>query len=123
MRYFAVCCTTKLHQLYVGFMSHISAAVFNWSKEDLLLLKAAKRSEMVMDKISRGRVQKNYHQGIVAALQTADVWPVERMELLHTLFVAFSGEAGQDTLGVPLLDEEQRWEVWEEQKKGFGESW
>ena len=76
MRCFAVCCTSEFHQLYREFISRMCQCIFHWSKEDLDLLKKAKRRK------TRGTV--------------------EATELLHSLLVTFSGPQGCDTLGVPL---------------------
>ena len=37
--------------------------------------------------------------------------------LIANLLEAFSGPQGNDTLGVPLLDSDRIWSIWESQKK------
>ena len=46
MRRFAVGCTTDSHPLYGTFMARLSQCIFEWSGDDLNLLKRAKASEL-----------------------------------------------------------------------------
>ena len=41
----------------------------------------------------------------------------EMTQLIYDLLEAFQGNQGRDTLGVPLLDAERIWDIWESQKK------
>ena len=47
MRRFAVAVTTDAHPLYGTFMSRLSAAIFEWDREDLAMLRMAKRNELL----------------------------------------------------------------------------
>ncbi|CAB1435238.1 unnamed protein product [Pleuronectes platessa] len=46
MRRLAVGCTTDTHQLYPGFMSRLSASIFEWDAADLAMLREAKRQQL-----------------------------------------------------------------------------
>lgn len=48
MRRFALAVTTDAHPLYGTFMSRLSAAaIFEWDREDLAMLRMAKRNELL----------------------------------------------------------------------------
>ena len=52
MRRFTAGCSTDAHQLYGVFMSRLSKCIFEWSSEDLRLLRDAKRSELKMRRVT-----------------------------------------------------------------------
>ena len=51
MHCFAVSCTTESHPLYPTFMARLSQCIFEWSLEDLNLLKQAKTGELVKSNV------------------------------------------------------------------------
>jgi len=52
MRRFVSGCTTDSHPLYGTFMARLSQCIFEWSSEDLTLLKKAKTGELLNSKIT-----------------------------------------------------------------------
>ena len=96
-----------MRQLYGEFMSRMSQCIFHWSKEDLDLLKNAKRNELlqleikdpgdaeIIDRISKRELALHCRRKTRGTVETT--------ELLHSLLLTFSGPQGCDTLEVPLL--------------------
>lgn len=52
MRRFNSAVTTDTHRLYPTFMSQLSHAIFQWDRADVVLLKKAKRGEMLREHIT-----------------------------------------------------------------------
>lgn len=119
MNHFAMPCTTDSHQLYGIFMGRLSRCIFEWSRDNLQALKSAKRSELVshhMDDPSEEDVlqrltKKEFALHCRQRTRGAEVTTKLIRELLDA-----SGDQGLDTLGVPLLDKEHVWCIWESQK-------
>ena len=117
MRRFTVGCTTDAHQLYQTFLSRLSQCIFEYSGEDLDALIAAKRSEMELVSIrtpSDSDVLRHISKKELALhcrRQTRGVETTTR--LIHELLLAFDGEQGRDSLGVPLLNSQKMWAIWE----------
>ena len=120
MRRFSICCTTESHQLYGEFMSRMSQCIFHWSKEDLDLLKKAKKNQLLQQDIANPAdadvIERITRRELALHYRSKTRGTVETTELLHSLLVTFSGHQGCDTLGVPLLDSDQTWETWKSQK-------
>ena len=120
MRRLATCCTTESHPLYGEFMSRMSQCIFHWSKEDLDLLKNAKRNELLQEEVRNPGeaevINKITKRELALHCRRKTRGTVETTELLHSLLLTFSGPQGRDTLGVPLLDKDLTWETWESQK-------
>ena len=120
MRRLAVGVTTDTHRLYGTFMSQLSHAIFKWDKDDLALLKAAKRSEMasnnittasdkdVIDRLTRKEMSLHCRRTTRGAEET--------IAMIQMLLEMFDGEQGRDTMGVPLFHHERIWEIWRVQK-------
>ena len=93
---------------------------FHWSKEDLELLKTAKRNELLQAEVRNPGeaevINKITKRELALHCRRKTRGTVETTELLHSLLLTFSGPQGRDTLGVPLLDKDLTWETWESQK-------
>ena len=117
MRRFTVGCTTDAHQLYQTFLGRLSQCIFEYSREDLDALMAAKRSEMEMVSIrspSDSDVLRHISKKELALHCRRQTRGVEATtSLIHELLLAFDGEQGCDSLGVPLLNSEKTWAMWE----------
>ena len=120
MRRLAVGVTTDTHRLYGTFMSQLSHAIFKWDKDDLALLKAAKRSEMasnnittasdkdVIDRLTRKEMSLHCRRTTRGAEET--------IAMIQMLLEMFDGELGRDTVGASLFYHERISEIWKVQK-------
>lgn len=120
MRRLAVGCTTEAHPLYGVFLGRLSECIFQWSKEDLELLKKAKSCELKQSGIpdpSEETIIKNITKELATHCRRKTRGEEETTNLIHGLLETFSSEQGCDTLGVPLLDPDLIWDIWESQKK------
>ena len=104
MRRFAAGCTTDLHQLYGTFMDRLSQCIFEWSGEDLNLLKRAKAAQL-----AKSSVQNPSDEDIMQHITKKELSLHVRRKtrgiqvttiLISNLLEAFSGPQGNDTLGV-----------------------
>ena len=118
MRRLASGCTSESHPLYGTFMSHLSAAIFEWDRANYDLLLAAKRSEMIAAGIPDPpplAVQKAVSkEEMVRHCRRRTRGIKETTEAIEALLLTFS--VAVDTLGVPLLKEEIK-SIWAEQVK------
>ena len=124
MRRIALGCTTESHPLYGPFMAKLSAAIFEWDKNDYQELLAAKGEELVK-------------KGLKNATKDAAAKAIKKSELarhcrrrtrgidstiksIEELILAYTGCT--DTLGVPLFKEEDQSmvTVYKEQIKHIG---
>lgn len=121
MRRFAVGCTTEAHPLYGVFLGRLSQCIFEWSKEDLELLKQAKGSELkqngVLDPSDETIIHSITKKELAAHCRRKTRGVEATTTLIHDLLETFSGEQGCDTLGVPLLDPDRIWDIWDSQEK------
>ena len=121
MRRLALGCTTESHPLYGVFLGRLSQCIFEWSKEDLELLKRAKCSQLKQSGVrnpSDDDVIRHMTKKELATHCRRKTRGVEEMtQLIYDLLEAFQGDQGRDTLGVPLLDADRIWDIWESQKK------
>ncbi|XP_028513840.1 uncharacterized protein LOC114574708 [Exaiptasia diaphana] len=108
-------CTTEAHQLYGYFCGRLSRCIFQWSQ-----LKLAKTCEMFKSGIinpTDDDVIKKITKKELALHCCRQTRGVEETERLYNLLETLSGEQGSDTMGVPLLDSDRIWEIWESQKR------
>ena len=121
MRRFAAGCTTEAHPLYGVFLGRLSQCIFQWSKEDLECLKLAKGSELkqngVLDPSDETITRSITKKELATHCRRKTRGVKETTTLIHDLLETFSGDQGCDTLGVPLLDPNQIWDIWDSQKK------
>ena len=121
MRRFAAGCTTESHPLYPKFMARLSQCIFEWSREDLNLLKQAKAGELVKSNVLNPS-DEDFMKEITKPELALHVRRKTRGIQITTMLVAnlleaFSGPQGNDSLGVPLLDSDRIWSIWESQQK------
>ena len=102
-------------------MDRLSQCIFEWSGEDLNLLKRAKAA-----KLAKSSVQNSSDEDTVQRITKKELSLHVRRKtrriqvttvLISNLLEAFSGTQGNDTLGVPLLDCDRIWTIWESQQK------
>ncbi|KAK1902432.1 putative clathrin assembly protein [Dissostichus eleginoides] len=107
MRRFAVGCSTDSHQLYASFMSRLSHCIFMWDQDDLKAAKDAKRAELeaggrhpceadVLRSVSRSELALHCRRVTRGTKET--------QAQIHRLIQTFDGDAGRDSLGVPLIN-------------------
>ena len=116
MRRLAAGCTTESHPLYGVFMSRLSSCIFEWNKDDVFKLKDAKIKQLygvdyfnVDDKLTKEEMALHCRRRTRGAEVTT--------KMIENLIIKFTGEAGKDSLGVPVLDQERIWLIWETQKR------
>ena len=121
MRRIAVGCNTEAHPLYSVFLSRLSQCIFQWSKQDLDLLKSAKRSQLQKQGIAEpteaaiiGKITRT-ELALHCRRQTRGI--VDTTTMIYDLLLTFTGPQGCDTTGVPLLDRQRVWEIWDNQKR------
>jgi hypothetical protein len=102
MRRIAAGCNTESHQLYGIFLSRLSKCIFEWSREDMELLKTAKRNQILDEGI---RNPSEIH--IISRISKAELAlhcrrktrsAEEITQLIDALLEAFTGDEGKDTL-------------------------
>ncbi|XP_071501526.1 uncharacterized protein [Diadema antillarum] len=121
MRRLARGCTTESHQLYAFFLRHLSAAIFEWSADDVEQLVRAKRAELAeknvicpndddtLKRIGRKEMARHCRRSTRGTDETT--------RLIEDLLMSLDGQEGRDTLGVPLFDSDKIWNIWESQKR------
>ena len=121
MRRFVSGCTTDSHPLYGTFTARLSQCIFEWSSEDLTLLKKAKKGELLDSKITESSDEDIMRYVTKKELSTHVHRKTRGVQvttmLISNLLEAFSGPLGTDTLGVPLLDSDRIWTIWQSQQK------
>lgn len=120
MRRLASACTTESHPLHATFMGRLSQCIFEWSTEDVDNLKTATAKELSVDK-DHPLVSQSISKKLLARHCRRRTRGVEKTStMLFQLLDTFSGEQGKDTLGVPLLDADNIWEIWKSQERHIG---
>lgn len=121
MRRLARGCTTDMHPLYSVFMKELTKNIFVWDTEDLDRLVRAKRAEMaekhmtcppdddIVKRIGRKEMARHCKRRTRGTEETT--------RLLGDLIASMDGEAGKDSLGVPLFDSDKIWSIWDSQQK------
>ena len=121
MRRLALGCTTEAHPLYGVFFGHLSQCIFEWSSDDLELLKKAKEGELRNSGVANPSdelIAQSISKRELATHCRRRTRSVEvTVALIESLIATFSGDQGRDTLGVPLLDNTRIWDIWQSQKK------
>ncbi len=121
MRRFAIGCTTESHPLYGVFLGRLSQCIFEWSNEDLELLKRAKCCELkksgIADPSDEDVIRRITKKELATHCRRKTRGVQETTQLIYDLLDTFQGDQGRDTLGVPLLDPDRIWQIWDSQKK------
>lgn len=121
MRHIAVGCTTESHPMYAIFLGRLSKCIFERSQEAVQLLNYAKHCELTRSGVkdpSDEDVIKHISKKELAAHCCRKTRGIkDTTQLIHDLLDTFQGEQGCDTLGVPLLDADRIWDIWESQEK------
>ncbi|MEQ2169900.1 hypothetical protein GOODEAATRI_029781 [Goodea atripinnis] len=118
MRRLALGCTTDAHQLYPLYMSRMSACIFEWDAGDLALLREAKAQQLQAQGPSSADVDRHLTREELALhcrRRTRGV--TTTVKLLEELLDVLMGSRGNDSLGVPLFDQERMEHIWRVQRK------
>ena len=120
MRRIAAGCNAEAHPLYSVFVGRLSQCIFQWSKEDLDLLKSAKRGQLqiqgVADPSDAAINEKITRRELALHCRRRTRGIVDTTTMIYDLLLTFTGPQGCDTTGVPLLDKTRVWEIWDNQK-------
>lgn len=108
MRRIAAGCNTEAHPLYSVFLSRLSQCIFQWSEEDLALLKSAKRGQLqsqgIADPSEAAIIEKITRRELALHCRRKTRGVVDTTAMIYDLLLTFTGPQGCDTTGVPLLD-------------------
>ncbi len=121
MRRFAMACCSEAHALYGSFMGQLSGCIFEWDPVDLQRLLHAKQEELkatgmyraAQDDIAMHVTKKE----LATHCKRRTRGPDESAELIQQLLITYSSDLGKDTMGIPLLNHDRAWQIWEEQKR------
>ncbi|KAH3727497.1 hypothetical protein DPMN_053436 [Dreissena polymorpha] len=120
MRHLAVGATKGNHRLYATFIGQLSAAIFQWDRVDLNLIKSAKREELIHSNIrnpSDSDIQARLDRKELSLHCRRMTQSTEVItERIQAVLELFDGDSGRDTMGVPLLHHERIWELWKQQQ-------
>ena len=119
MRCIAVGCTTQSQPKYAIFLGRLFHCTFVWSQEDLKPLIPATHCKVttngVKDPSEEDFIKKSAKKSLrPIATGKSLVWK-KPTYLIHDLIDTFQDEQGGDTLGVPLLNANQIWDIWDSQ--------
>ncbi|XP_071500121.1 uncharacterized protein [Diadema antillarum] len=121
MRRLARGCTTENHQLYAFFLRHLSAAIFEWSADDVEQLVRAKRAELAEKNVTcpndDDTLKRIGRKEMARHCRRSTRGTDETTRLIEDLLTSLDGQEGRDTLGVPLFDSDKIWSIWESQKR------
>lgn len=118
MRRLALGCTTDAHQLYPLFMARLSACIFEWDAADMALLREAKAQQLQAQGLSSVEVDRHLTRKEKALhCRRRTRGEDTTVTLLEELLVSLMGSRGNDSLGVPLFDQERMEHIWRVQKK------
>lgn len=115
MRCIAVGCTTQSQPKYAIFLGRLFHCTFKWSQEDLKPLIPA-----IHCKLTRSGVKDPSEEDVIKKSAKKSLWPITTEKplvwkkptyLIHDLMDRFQDEQGDDTLGVPLLNADQIWDI------------
>lgn len=113
-------CTTDSHQLYATFMSCLSHCIFMWDQGDLTALKKAKRAELEADRkpSSEADVLRCISRSELALhCRRTTHGTKETLAMIESHIQVFDGDAGLDTLGVPIINSAWMREILKSQRK------
>lgn len=120
MRRIAAGCNTEAHPLYSVFLSRLSQCIFQWSEEDLALLKSAKRGQLqsqgIADPSEAAIIEKITRRELALHCRRKTRGVVDTTAMIYDLLLTFTGPQGCDATGVPLLDKTRIWAMWDNQK-------
>ena len=112
MRRFATGCTTESHPLYPTFMAQLSQCIFEWSCEDLNLLKKAKAGELLKSNVLNPSDEDIHVMKQIMKQELAlHVCCKTCGMLIANLLEALSRPKGNYKLGAPLLDGNCIWSI------------
>ena len=117
MRRFSMACCSESHALYGTFMTQLSGCMFEWDPEDVDQLVRAKEQQLIESGVYRTGSKEDITKHI-----TKKELPThcKRRTRGSGAITTFSSDLGNDTMGIPLLDKDRAWQIWDEQKKTPG---
>ena len=102
-------------------MGQLSAAIFEWDPVDLERLFGAKQQELKATGLYRAtqdEVVKHITKNELAThCKRRTRGSDESAELIQQLLTTYSSDLGKDTMGIPLLNHDSAWQIWDEQKR------
>ena len=120
MRRLAMACCSKSHALYGTFMLRLSGAIFEWDPEDMAKLYEAKEAQLSSSGILAAQhadITKYISKKELATHSKRRTRGSEKcLRLIEQLLETFSSDLGKDTMGIPLLDADRTWQIWDQQK-------
>lgn len=122
MRRFASGATMQSHELYPAFMRQLSHCIFEVDAEDAGRLVEAKRSQLggrhgMVDLTEDQIIQKITREEWRLHCRRRTRGAEESTLLIQDLLDTFGGPAGNDTLGIPLLDAFRIQDIWSTQRR------
>jgi hypothetical protein len=122
MRRFAMACCSESHALYGTFMAQLSRCIFEWDAVDVERLVGAKQQQLIEGGVYRPSSEDDIANHVTkkelathCKRRTRGSEPTA--ELIQQLITTFASDLGNDTMGIPLLDKDRAWHIWEEQQK------
>ena len=121
MRRLAMACCSESHALYGTFMLRLSGAIFEWDPDDMAKLYEAKEAQL-----SSSGILAAQHADIAKYISKKESathckrrtqGSEECLGLIEQLLETFSSDLGKDTMGIPLLDADRTWQIWDQQKR------
>ena len=120
IRRFAMACCSESHALYGTFMGQISGCIFEWDPVDLERLLGAKKEELKATGVYRAAqddIVMHLTKELATHCKRRTRGTDESAKLIKRLLTTYSLDPGKDTMGIPLLNCDYAWQIWEEQKK------
>ena len=120
IRRFAMACCSESHALYGTFMGQISGCIFEWDPVDLEMLLGAKKEELKATGVYRATqddIAMHLTKELATHCKRRTRGTDESAKLIKRLLTTYSSDPGKDTMGIPLLNCDYAWQIWEEQKK------
>ncbi|KAK5618927.1 hypothetical protein CRENBAI_007684 [Crenichthys baileyi] len=114
----ALGCTTDAHQLYPLYMSRMSVCIFEWDAAYLALLREAKAQQLQAQGLSSTDVDRHLTREELALHCRRRTQGVDtKVKLLEALFAVLMWSHGNDSISVPLFDQESSEHIWWVQRK------
>ena len=119
MRRISSKCNTGSQSLNAQFMRHLSSCIFQWSREDVDLLREATVSQdRPVGMTVKGRTVEWASFKDLALHCHRTTRPPEKIQrLIKDLLEVYSGQQDRDLLGTPVLDVDRGRDMWDSQKR------
>lgn len=120
-------CCSESHALYGTFMAQLSGCIFEWDLADVEQLVEAKKQQLaeggvflpefdnIAKHITKRELATHWKRQTRGSEATA--------ELIQQLITTFSSDLCNDTMGIPLLDKDRAWQVWDNEANKHSVVW